>query len=156
MNISYNNHFKSLSKSISDEDLLEIEKKYGFTFPQDIRDHYLTYNGGEPEMYVFIDEGYKYIIQRFIPIKHRKTMDSEILEDILDMLRTADKILPDWLIPFADDPGGNLYCFSLNKDEEGVIYFWEHDYDFGEDPEEHVGYLAPSLKSFIEAMAEDK
>jgi cell wall assembly regulator SMI1 len=152
----YNNKFINTKEILTDEDISDIEKKYKFTFPKDIREHYLTYNGGEPERCVFVDEdGDEYVVQRFIPIKHKNKRGGGNLETTLDMLR-VDEILPNWLIPFAEEPGGDLFCFSVDEDEEGAIYYWSHEYEYGEDPEEYVTYLAESLKEFIEAMVEDE
>ncbi|KFN02010.1 WXG100 family type VII secretion target [Bacillus clarus] len=122
---------------------------------KDFKEHYLTYNGGEPERYVFVDEdGEEYIVTQFIPIKYDEESGRN-LEYCLDTLRVG-KVLPDWLIPFADETGGDLYCFSLKEGEEGSIYYWSHEYEFGEDPEEHVFYLTNSLKTFIDSMVEDE
>ena len=50
-------------------DLLEIETKYNFKFPKEIREHYLEYNGGTLEKEIFKDsDGGKYIFNWFIPI----------------------------------------------------------------------------------------
>lgn len=151
MGVLYNNKLINTEKSVTNEDILEIEKKYSFKFPNDFRDHYLTFNGGDLERYIFKDEhGYKYVVQCFIPIKY----GGRTLENVLDILR-VDPILPEWLIPFADDPGGDQFCFSLKEDDIGAVYYWSHEYEYGDDPEEHVWYLAKSLKVFIESMIDD-
>lgn len=157
MSVSYNNNFTNVKMNLTDKDILEIETKYRFKFPIDIREHYLTYNGGEPERYVFVDDdGNEYIVQKFFPIKYKNHMGGGNLESTLDRLREDDKILPDWLMPFAVDLGGTLYCFSSREDELGSIYFWDHEYEYGEDSGEHISYLAESLLTFIESMIEDQ
>jgi len=156
MGILYNNEIRKTKKNITIEDILSLEKAYDFIFPNDIRDHYLTYNGGEPQKYIFRDEdGDEYVVQNLIPIKYTNQHGTGDLDFSLKNLR-MDEILPTWLIPFAKDPSGNLFCFSINKDEEGAIYFWDHEYEFGEDPEEYVIYLTESIKRFIDSMVEDE
>ncbi len=151
----YNNNFVNTERGVTEEDTSLVETRFEFTFPNDIRSHYLTYNGGEPEKCVFIaDDGSEYIITQFLPIKYDEESGRNI-EYVLETLR-VDGILPDWLIPFADEPGGDLYCFSLQANHEGAIYYWSHEYEYGENPENHVTYLAESLKAFINRMVEDK
>jgi len=155
MSVSYNNKFVNPEKEITIKDINAVETKYNFIFPEDFKEHYLTYNGGEPERYVFVDEDEdEYIVTQFIPIKYDEESGRN-LEYCLDTLRVG-KVLPDWLIPFADETGGDLYCFSLKEGEEGSIYYWSHEYEYGEDPEEHVFYLTNSLKTFIDSMVEDE
>lgn len=126
MGILYNNNFNNTERQISNNDLMIIEAMYKFTFPKDIREHYLTYNGGEPEKYVLRNGEDEYIVNGFIPIKYNLAKGATNLEFVLEILR-KDNILPEWLIPFADDSGGNFYCFSIRKSDEGSIYYWSHE-----------------------------
>jgi cell wall assembly regulator SMI1 len=142
----YNNKFNKTKMLLKIEDIIELEKKYNFTFPKDIRDHYLTYNGGEPEKYVFIDaDGDELIVQQFISI-NKENEKGRDLDSVLHNLRT-DKILPDWLIPIADEPGGDLYCFSLKTGEEGWIYLWHHEYI--NSSKDSSTFLAESIREFM-------
>lgn len=148
MNPIYNNHFINLKPKLTIEDLLEIEYLHIFTFPTAFKLHYLAFNGGEPEKYIFIDEDNDvYVIQQFIPI----TGEGRNLKSVLNHLR-IEEIIPAWLIPFADEPSGDLYCFSIEKDSMGEIYLWYHEV---EDPEESYSYLCNSLPNFINGMQED-
>lgn len=150
----YSNKLINLEHNLMDKDLIEIEIKYNFKFPKEFRKHYLLYNGGELEKYIFIDEDTEeFIVQQFIPIKYNEK-GTRVLESILDNLRLG-RIIPEWLIPFADEPGGDLYCFSLRELDNGVIYYWSHEYNYGENPEEYVFYISDSLKSFVNSMQSD-
>ena len=150
MGTLYNNEFENTKISITEQDINKIEETFKFNFPTDFKSHYLIYNGGRPKKHVFIDEGYEFIVGYFIPIKHG--VNDRILERVLELFRD-DQDFPNWLIPFADEPGGNLYCFSIDPDEEGAIYYWNHEI---EDPEESYSYLAESLKEFIDSMVENE
>ena len=152
MGIIYKNSITDVKDCLTEVDLLEIETKYNFKFPKEIREHYLEYNGGTLEKEIFNDsDGFKYIFNWFIPIKYGKRN----LATLLDILR-VDPILPEWLIPFADDPGGDLLCFSIKEGEEGSIYYWSHEYEYGEDPEKHIWYLTRTLEEFINSMIEEQ
>lgn len=112
----------------------------------------IYYNGGYPEKCIFVDaDGRKYEVEHFIPIKNSSNKRS--LEKVLSLLYD-DKVLPSWLIPLADEAGGDLYCYSLRENEIGAIYYWSHEFVYGENPEEHIKYLASNIKQFINAMIE--
>ncbi len=152
----YNNKISMTKDAITSDDINDLEELYGFSFPDDVRRHYLAYNGGELERYIFKDEdGDEYVVQNLIPINYKNEFGTGDLDFTLRNLR-LDGVLPNWLIPFAKDPGGNLFCFSIDEDEEGAIYYWDHEYEMGEDPEDHVIYLTESLETFINSMVDDE
>lgn len=35
-----------------------------------------------------------------------------------------------WLVPLADEAGGDLYCYSLRENEIGAIYYWSHEFEY--------------------------
>lgn len=77
------------------------------------------------------------------------------MEKTLGLLR-EDEAIPNRLIPFADDDGGNLFCFSAGETDYGAIYYYDHEFEYGEDPEEHVTYLADSITTFINSLVEEE
>lgn len=87
----------------------------------------------------------------FIPVRDGKERN---IEKTLGLLREDDAI-PDWLIPFADEDGGNLFCFSVRASDFGSIYYYDHEFEYGENPEEYVTYLAESITVFINSMIEE-
>lgn len=40
----------------------------------------------------------------------------------------------------------------MRKGEEGSIYFYSHEFDPGENPEEHVTKLADDIETFLEVL----
>ena len=60
------------------------------------------------------------------------------------------------LIPFAEEGGGNLFCFSVRESDPGAIYYYNHEFEYGEDPEEHITWLAESLTAFLNALTENE
>ena len=73
------------------------------------------------------------------------------MEKVLKLLRT-DEVIPDWLVPFADEEGGNLFCFSVRETDSGSIYYYDHEFEYGDNPEKHITYLAESMKVFIDSL----
>lgn len=147
MKMRYENQILETEKNISKFDLLEVEKEFSFTFPNEIKEHYLSFNGGEPEKYMF--DGMT--IQLFLSIKY----GDYTLESSLKNMRD-ECLISDWLIPFAEDAGGDFYCFSLRKEEEGAIYIWRND-DFDYDHKESaISYVTDSIISFINGMIDEE
>ena len=147
----YSNKILGTKDTISESDFLDLEKKYNFTFPSSVRNHYLSYNGGYPEKSLFVgDGGEEYVVDYFIPLVNEK---GQSLYSILHLL-DEEKIKPDWLIPFADEEGGNLFCFSIHKKDVGAIYYYRHQFEYGDNPENHITYLSKSLLDFINSLVE--
>lgn len=110
------------------------------------------YNGGYPDKSAYTKEGdILYVVEYFIPIKNYN--GGRCLDKVLKVLKD-DKIVPKWLIPFADEEGGNLFCYSLRQNELGAIYYYNHEFEYGENPEEHISYISKSLEDFINSLVE--
>jgi len=147
----YRNTFCNVKKSIDEADIKRIEDKYAFTMPYEFKEHYLQYNGGYPEKSVFIcNDGSKYVVNYFIPIKNEQ--EDYNLDTVLNILR-YDLTIPDWLIPFADEEGGNLFCFSLRDNELGTIYYYDHEFTNGKN---NVRRISNTLETFINSMIENE
>lgn len=79
-----------------------------------MREHYLMYNGGYPKKPVFTDKnGEEYIVDWFIPVRRGK---GRSIEKTLELLREDDGVIPEWLIPFADEDGGEISSVSASED----------------------------------------
>ena len=145
------NRFKHSGKVLNNNDFIQIESKYNFKFPKEVKELYMEFNGGEPEKYIYIDEdGDDYVVQKILSIKYSEKF-TNTLEGYIESFR-RDNIIPNWLIPFGYDPGGNIYCFSLQNDEFGTIYFWDHEYDENEDIDDHLIYLCDSILEFVNSL----
>ena len=150
----YDNPILYTNGNAKKEDLDRIEQKYHVKIPSEIREHCLVYNGGYPEKPVFTDKnGNEYSVDLFIPVRDGKKRP---MEKTLELLRADDDVIPDWLIPFAEEDGGNLFCFSVRESDFGAIYYYKHKFEYGEDQEEHIIYLAESITAFINALTENE
>ena len=150
----YENQILEYHGKAKKEDLDRIEQKFHVKIPAEVREHCLAYNGGYPEKPVFTDKnGDEYSVDLFIPVRDGRKRP---MEETLRLLRADDGVIPDWLIPFAEEDGGNLFCFSVRESDFGAIYYYNHEFEYGEDPEEHVTCLAESITVFINSMTEDE
>ena len=150
----YDNPILDASGKAKKEDLDRIEQKFHVKIPADVREHCLAYNGGYPEKPIFTDKnGNEYSVDLFIPVRDGKKRS---MEKTLELLRADDGVIPEWLIPFAEEDGGNLFCFSVRESDLGAIYYYDHEFEYGEDPEEHITWLAESITAFISALTENE
>jgi hypothetical protein len=62
------------------------------------------------------------------------------------MMSVDERAAAKYLFPFADEMGGDEFCFSLQEKDQGAVYYWSHDTDNA--PE----YLAPSFTEFISRL----
>jgi len=148
----YNNLFIDTNKPISEADIDYVEQQFGFKFPKEIRSHFLEYNGGCPEKYVFKKDDTFYVVQEFMTIKYGNPDTS--FETTIDDLKIKRKILPEHLVPFAVDPGGDYYCFSVGKSDFGSIFIFRGEYS--DDSNRSTRFLSPNIFQFIESMIEEE
>ena len=150
----YSNQILCAEGKAKKEDLDRIEQKFHVKIPADVREHCLAYNGGYPEKPIFTDEnGNEYSVDLFIPVRDGKKRP---MEKTLELLRADDGVIPEWLIPFAEEDGGNLFCFSVRESDLGAIYYYDHEFEYGEDPEEHITWLSEAITAFINALTENE
>ena len=95
---------------ISTVDFEDIEKKYNVIFPKDFKEFYLENNGLKIHLCLF-DE--KYEINTFLELRGEWSIESVKDEEI------ADEIIPNNMIPFGDDEGGDFYYINTN---DGGVY----------------------------------
>lgn len=77
--------------------------------------------------------------------------------DIFWNLQTYKGRIPSKLLPIASDPGGNIICLSLQGQDLGSVYFWDHsrEEDVGGNEEpgfSNVYLIARSLDEFINSL----
>lgn len=82
--------FINTGKKLTIADIKEIERSINITFPDDLINLYLQYNGGEIEgkKYFYIDEknDIDVSVKTFMPIKYKRTENDVLLEDDLGCL----------------------------------------------------------------------
>jgi cell wall assembly regulator SMI1 len=119
MNTQINRKFES----ITEEDILSLEKQLKSRLPQDYRDFLLAYNGGSPNPNVFFisQEQQESNLSILFGITSKKAYDlwTNALDAYEDMERTV--------MPIGEDPGGNQIYMSLHSDTYGRVYFRDHE-----------------------------
>ena len=147
------NKFLNTKRSLTNDDLKQFESKFNVVMPEKIKKHYLKFNGGYPERSIFHLGGRdrEYAVNYFFSIgcEGRKT-----IEKTLSIIRD-DSVFPSWLVPLADEMGGDIFAYSTRAGEEGAIYYYSHEFSYGENPEKYVTFLAKDIDTFLEALISD-
>lgn len=155
MNLS---HFYDRQHNLSKLEIEVLENKHSLKLHQDHKKLLLVCNGGQTDrcLSYFHDRG---AIEKCILNWMLSISDDEYnnLDKYINKFKIYQKRLPDNLIPVGNDPGGNLFCISTYGNDEGKIYFWEHELEVedGEEPNySNVFFVADSLEDFIDNLAD--
>lgn len=106
-------------EKVSIDDILEIEKRFGFKMPERLRDYYLMYNGASIYNCVFSIDGYEVEVANLVELKYGVLP----LEKIIEMDRT-DGFIPSNMIPVARNSGGDYYYWN---NQSGQVYLYLSD-----------------------------
>jgi cell wall assembly regulator SMI1 len=142
------------SKKISDDDIKKVEKLIKLSFPSDLKNFYLKYNGGEVEggRKIYLGKnGMEYEVKNFLPIGHPRFEADALLEDSYVFFVKEKKLIPRNFIPFAMDSGGFRYCINA---DDGKVYFSNLDKE-GK-PADCMELVAPSIDEFINTLITEK
>jgi len=137
-------------KRLSGSDIARIEEKLKVKLPEEYREFLLKYNGGKPIPDAVRHEGeYLDFVAFFYAARFNIYAD-----DLLRNVEEYSEYILDHYLPFAESPGGDVYCLSLKPDEHGSVYYWDHEmanYD-GEPWEENMIKLARSFDEFLAGL----
>lgn len=138
--------FIKCAKKITDTDLKHIETLLGFKLPDDFRLHYLKYNGGIPEKRFFYIKTYHVYVEisSFFSFKYPRDYDDSWTIEQRYIHYSKKRILPQELLPFADDLGGNYFCINLKSGEIVLVYM-----DLGEITTKSIRFLSNSFSDFL-------
>jgi cell wall assembly regulator SMI1 len=75
--------------------------------------------------------------------------------NIWDKLDTYQGRIPTWLLPVAQDEYGNLFTISLRSQDNGSVWFWDHEEEAneGEPPsEDNIQYKTADWPTFLNQL----
>ena len=136
---------------VSDDDLDKIETQLKFKFPKAIRRHYLRWNGGRPSPNLFQKNDEIYSVNEFLPIGYG--VQGASFEDTYNDLVQGNYLFPKGIVPFANDAGGDYFCFGVEPDRNGAILFYQSDYF--DDPARAVVFLSENIEVFLDELVTD-
>lgn len=124
---------------ITDDTIKQIQDFLGISFPKDFISIIKKYDGGYPEPNKITFNGSTEIVNNLISFL--KSDESFIL----DILEETEFLKETKLIPIAEDPFGNLFCFDFNNGKDEIV-FWN-----GEKHKDKI-FICNSITEFIQML----
>jgi hypothetical protein len=122
----------------TEQDVQSLEMAIHAVLPYDYRQFLLRYNGGYPEPRGFC--GGTEVLDCFFGFCQKSRC-------LWCEYYACRDVLPDSVIPIADDPGGNYISLAVYKPDCGKVYFWDHEADT-------LTPLAESFTSFLDSFCD--
>lgn len=130
--------------AVSREDLLQFEEFLGKKLLEAMKDFYLKYNGGQPQVRGVHDDYHLFPFNSFDSLEEmRKSMKWFDDEAVPAGFKATD------LLHFAYDPGSGNYALSLRAEDYGKVYFYVL-----EEKAELYGQW-PSFEDFLNSFVEE-
>jgi SMI1 / KNR4 family (SUKH-1)/Ankyrin repeats (3 copies) len=126
--------------TLNTAELEAFERRLGATLPDDYRRHLLQHNGG------YVDGATRIGELHHVYGVH----DGPEWTRFLDRAATRG-IIPERLLPIANDPCGNQICVVLSGSDRGAVRFWDHE--GGLEPDASVTQLAPDFDAYLRGVA---
>ena len=105
------------------QDLESIVDYVGVQLPSDYVAFVRNHNGASPNpRCLTLPNGHNVVLNRLLRVEADAV---DCIRASMDALRDEHRIVN--LIPFADDPFGNLFCFEYAKREFKGVVFWDHE-----------------------------
>lgn len=142
--------FENTASPLSELDIKRVEHFLGIRLPQDLKEHYLLYNGGTPCPEFFIKDGEAYDVKKFLPMNTRG--EGLTFERSYVVLVDQTPEFPRGYIPFACDSAGDYFMYSVTPKSFGNIMFNSRA-GYGDD-DRFTFFLASTLREFIDSLTE--
>lgn len=125
----------------TDEEVRAAEQALGVRFPPDFLAVAQARQGAEPVPHqVDLPRGFVVSVDHLLPFS-----DSAGIDNIVARRFPLEGVLDETVIPFAEDTGGDLFCFDYAKGPENPsVAFWSTDTGLVE--------LAPDFTSFLASL----
>jgi len=153
-----------MSKSdpkVSSSDLALLEDEIGHVLPESFKVFYLTHNGGVADR-DWWDSGDEYEpvrVKKFKAVAASGALDAAETKYLNGCyaVMTSKGVIPETLLPFAIDDGGNFFCLDLI---DSNVCFYATD-SFGSDNSYATNHakayrwLASSFDAFVEGLKDE-
>ncbi|CED56789.1 putative uncharacterized protein [Aliivibrio wodanis] len=144
----YDNEIINCGKSLSKDELINIEVLIGQKMHSSLFVHFLKYNGGNPSSRNTFDGGglIELQVHSFLYVLEGKEEGLNFEDTVLSIINNK-KLIPIDMLPFASNEGGDYFCIC----SRGKIYFCSMDFS---DEYGNVTMISKSMKDFINEMYE--
>jgi hypothetical protein len=138
-------------EAVHEQDIRNIETILGVQLPVPYKNFLLSHNGGSPKPNRFPFRNSQLDghgqIDFFLCIKDKD------LYNLNTWIKRYKKRVPTDLIPIAVDPGGNLICLTIRGDNQGKLYFWDHEEEADESEQPSYKNIYLIANSFNELLS---
>jgi cell wall assembly regulator SMI1 len=134
--------------SLTPEDVDRVEAKLALKLPAALRAHYLRWNGGTPEPWVFKGASHTEVVSELLPLQTEEDADTAV--DVYRDLVVRKRLVPTTLFPFAVDPGGDYFFVDVGT-PDGQVFIYRHDTAF-----ENLRALDHGFDAFLAALVDEE
>ncbi len=136
-------------EKISKGEITEVEAILGIKFPNDFVNVILDNDGGMPNLTAIdFNNEHEKVFSGLLSMSKNSEYDY-IIETFVDVKDRLNK----GVIPFADDPFGNLYCFDYRRNPaSSTIIYWDHELE--PDDEDQFVFVADSFTDLLNRLYE--
>ncbi|WP_297425756.1 SMI1/KNR4 family protein [Clostridium sp.] len=124
------------------ETISKVEKKLYVKFPKDYIEMVMKNDGGYPKPNRFNLNGNEEVFNNLL------SFDEEDCSNIINTYNDVSDRLVEKIIPFGEDPFGNLICFDYRNNDQPIVVFWEHERAFN-DKESAITYVCDSFNELL-------
>ncbi len=97
-----------------------VEAELKIEFPKDFVANIKKYDGGYPKPNKITVEGQEEVLNNLVSFLEEDT------SFILDIISDIENFRDSNLVPIAEDPFGNLFCYSFRESAYEIV-FWSHE-----------------------------
>lgn len=105
---------------LTQAELAAAEAELGFSLPRCVREHYLRWNGGQPQPDYYGEPAYT-LVHGVLSLQPSTEKGSAIRS--YGRLVSEKQLMPPRWLPFAYDPGGDYFFVNCSIDIGEVIFF---------------------------------
>ena len=108
---------------VTDDIISVVETELKVKFPKDFINNIKQYDGGYPIPNKITIEGQEEVLNNLVSFLEEDT------SFILDIISDTENFSDSNLVPIAEDPFGNLFCYSFGENTCEIV-FWGHEERF--------------------------
>lgn len=113
--------WRYIKTSISEENIVDIENKTGFDFPEDYVKIVIKFNGARPKPNRFntnnsMDRVFKNLV----------SLNPDDPGNFFLVLEWIGNRIKRSMVPIAEDPSGNYLCYDFSKSNPTIV-FWDNE-----------------------------
>lgn len=140
--------WKYVNEPLTNQEISQVEENLDIKFPKDYLEIVMNNDGGYPSPNDFLLNNRLEMFNNLISFK---ISDSS---NILETMEAVSDRLIEGIIPFGDDPGGNLICFDYRSSDNPTVVFWDHEIAGSGELEKAISFICDNFTDFLDMLYE--